>query len=116
MKKIILSLLLCFSIDIVAFATPSYACEKLIKEEPDNKTIDLLNIDSDNETIQVSEAMSLSDIINHYMDLTGASYEEALSVFPSVSTFSLARSSSYRTLSVSLPVTSTYKPHIEIFC
>lgn len=79
----------------------------------ENDVIDIRKIDSENTKFNVSERMSRAEITEHYMKVTGASMNEAHEFF-SLSTDK--GPISYRILSVYLPVTKEYKPHIEFYC
>lgn len=67
----------------------------------------------DMQKMNVSERMSQAEITQYYMKVTGASVNEAYEVF---SKSSDRGPISYRILSVYLPVTKEYKPHIELYC
>lgn len=76
-------------------------------------TIDLREVNDNSTEIAISERMNREEIIQSYMKTNGVSLEEAQKIFP----ISYDRAKvSYRTLSVYLPVTTSYKPHIEFYC
>ena len=91
---------------------PAYADENTA----DTEIIDVNEINNEDSDIQVSAPMSFSEMVNHYMEVNGVSYDEALKAFPVRLQKETRASATYRTLSVSLTVTSTHRPRIEFYC
>ena len=111
MKRII-SLVSSFVLVFSLLYIPAYADENTA----DTEIIDVNEINNEDSDIQVSAPMSFSEMVNHYMEVNGVSYDEALKAFPVRLQKETRASATYRTLSVSLTVTSTYRPRIEFYC
>lgn len=111
MKKRI-SFLLSAVLIVLVIPIAAYALWK--SSIPDRQTIDIDAADVDNGNISVSDVMTFEEMASQYADSGGIAYEEALTVFPASA--KTQEAASYRTLSVSLPVTSAYKPHLEFYC
>lgn len=111
MKRII-SLVSSFVLVFSLLYIPAYADENTA----DTEIIDVNEINNEDSDIQVSAPMSFSEMVNHYMEVNGVSYDEALKAFPVRLQKEIRASATYRTLSVSLTVTSTYRPRIEFYC
>ena len=111
MKRII-SLVSSFVLVFSLLYIPAYAEENTA----DTEIIDVNEINNEDSDIQVSAPMSFSEMVNHYMEVNGVSYDEALKAFPVRLQKETRASATYRTLSVSLTVTSTYRPRIEFYC
>lgn len=63
--------------------------------------------------IQVSDIMTFEEMVARYAQVGGISYQEALKAFPSSRALNV---NAYRTLSVTLNVTNTYRPTLEFYC
>ena len=111
MKRII-SLVSSFVLVFSLLYIPAYADENTA----DTEIIDVNEINNEDSDIQVSAPMSFSEMVNHYMEVNGVSYDEALKAFPVRLQKETRASATYRTLSVSLTVTSTYRPRIDFYC
>ena len=111
MKRII-SLVSSFVLVFSLLYIPAYADENTA----DTEIIDVNEINNEDSDIQVSAPMSFSEMVNHYMEVNGVSYDEALKAFPVRLQKETRASATYRTLSVSLTVTSTCRPRIEFYC
>lgn len=86
------------------------------KNEKPNSTevIDIRN--NDNLNVTFSEPMNFSEMINHYAETTGISYDEAQKLFPEETTDDASSSKCHRILRIPLDVTATYKPQLELYC
>ncbi len=108
MNKIISSILV-FAILIIC-SISGLAAKKTTAE---TNMIDVQEVNDNSTEIAISECMNREEIIQHYMETNGGSLEEAQKIFP----ISFDREKVfYRILSVYLPVTISYKPHIEFYC
>lgn len=91
---------------------PAYAAE------PDSSTlhgvIDLSDVEN-NPNVFISEPMSFPEMVTQYAENEGISYQEALAILPEAAE-NTTRSIEYRTFTVYLPVTNSYKPHIDFLC
>ena len=103
MKKL-LSFVVALVVVITMISIPAYAHE--------NTNI-VVNGNGSEAELQVSEAMSFSEMVACYAESTGATCQEALTVFPKEQR---ASHGTYRVLSVTLNVTSQYNPYIEFYC
>ncbi len=66
--------------------------------------------------IQVSDIMTFEEMVARYAQVGGISYQEALKAFPSSRALNVNAYRTYRTLSVTLNVTNTYRPTLEFYC
>lgn len=78
-------------------------------------SIDLLSI-NDNPDVVISEVMTYDEMIHHYAQNEGITYAEAGKLFPAPRSVDATNDIGYRTFSVTLEVTSEYKPRLEFYC
>lgn len=80
-----------------------------VQESKDTEVLDASDF-------SVSERMTFSEMVDHYAQNNGISYEEALGYFPQQSSSRSARDIYYRVFTAVLSVTDEYKPHLEFYC
>lgn len=102
-------------VSIFSFSQTKVFAQDVLESEINE--IDTLSIDSPN--VQVSDAMTFSEMVSYYASSKNISYEEALTFFPNhtLQTYaSVYAPIKYRVLTVNLNVTSTYRPYLEFYC
>jgi len=116
--KRIFSMLMFFIMMISVLLMPAYAFDNENNMPINNSSV--VSVTSDEVT--VSKIMTFEEMVNRYAEVGGISYAEALTAFPRQSMRSIASSSSYRTVSVTLNVNTesgsltTYHPTLEFYC
>ncbi len=98
---------------LCSLVSPAYVMESTSMCQ--KGTIDFSNIEDD-PSVSMSEPMSFEEMVQRYADNAGITYVEALKAFPDVPVAHSTRDYQNRVFSVTLNVTSTYKPHIEFYC
>lgn len=117
MKKIMcltLAMLLvaCASLTIVASAeTLTPANDSVI-----TGIINVEDLENDPDVV-VSEPMTYEEMVSQYAKNTGKTYDEAIAEMPGeVRSTRAAKAKTYRTFSVLITVTSSYRPSIDYYC
>ena len=72
-------------------------------------------LEPNSEGVDVSGRLTFQQLVEHYAQTAGISFDEALAFFPSSQTCSVY-STGYRVLSVTVNVTNEYKPTLEFYC
>ncbi len=106
MKKLS-SMMLAVAMVFSALFVPAQATLVSVSENPDDIQI---------SDIQVSDIMTFEEMVERYAQVGEISYEEALKAFPARGAFQLYGYDSYRTVSVSVDVSSIYRPTLEFYC
>jgi hypothetical protein len=98
---------------------PGFALEEnVVAPMPTDEVSATEVIDISDADLAVSEDMTFEEMVSAYALSGGITYEEALESFPepAQTTSSSSAPVSYRTLTATLTVSSTYKPHLEFYC
>ena len=112
MKKVLI-LAISMAFVCVIFFTPVCATE--VDSSVCAGSIDLRSI-TNNPDVIISEVMSYEEMIRHYAQNEGIAYSEATRRLASASDEGSTRDLTYRTFSVILNVTDTYKPSLHFYC
>lgn len=124
-KKRLVSLAITATFILSSFSATSYAetsdleFSKSPIAVPSSPIIGCLDLSSELKNCSEiqSKIMTFEEMVNHYANKNGISYNEALKYIPTdIKASATDRSIRYYTRSVSLNVTASYKPTLEFYC
>lgn len=105
-----------FSVTLLVFVFSIYNMVQAAEENQKNQVISISEIEQSTMDVSITSAMNFEEMIQFYMQSTGASKEQALKRFGEQSDEKNQRERTYRVLSLPLEVSKDYNPNLDFYC